>query len=53
MKPLQKYQKQPSFSGVYSRNDLPKINDGADAIYLDKYELIRTHWIALYVNDNM
>ena len=46
------YQKQPKFSGVYSRNNLLKIKDGADAINRGKYKLIRTHWIALYINAN-
>ena len=50
---LQKYyQKGPKFNGVYSRNNLPKIKDGAYVINLDEYESIGTHWIALYVNDN-
>ena len=35
---------------VYLRNNLPKIQDGASAINLDVYNLIGTHWIALYVN---
>ena len=33
-----------------SRNNLPKIKDGAYVISLDEYESIGTHWIALYVN---
>ena len=37
---------------VYSRNNLPKIKDGAYVINLDEYESIGTHWIALYVNGN-
>ena len=44
------YENEPKFNGVYSRNNLPKIKDGAYIIYLDEYEPIRTHWIALYVN---
>ena len=39
-------------NGVYSRNNLPKIKDGAYVINLDEYESIGTHWKALYVNDN-
>ena len=42
----------PKFNDVYSRNNLPKIKDGAYVINLDEYESIGTHWIALYVNDN-
>ena len=37
---------------VYSRNNLPKIKDGAYVINLDEYISIRTHWIAFYVNGN-
>ena len=32
--------------------DLPKIKGETYIIYLDEYESIGTHWIALYVNDN-
>ena len=46
------YQNKPKFSGVYSRNNLPKIKDGACIINLDDYESIGTHSIALYVNNN-
>ena len=41
------------FNGVYSReNLLDKIKDGAYVINLDEYSDIRTHWIALYVQNN-
>ena len=46
------YQNKPKFNGVYSRNNSPKIKDGAYVINLDKHEYIETHWIALYVNGN-
>ena len=46
------YENEPKFNGVYSRNNLSKIKDGAYIINLDEYESIGTHWIALYVNDN-
>ena len=46
------YQNKPKFYGVYFRNDLPKINDGENAINLDKFKSIGTHWIALHVNKN-
>ena len=50
---IQKYhEKEPTFDGVYSRNNWPKIKDGTFVIHLDEYESIATHWIALYVNDN-
>ena len=44
------YQNEPKFNGVYSKNNLPKIKDGAYVINLDKSK--STHWIALYVNGN-
>ena len=46
------YQSVPRFNCVYSRNNLPKVKDGAYIINLHKYESIRTHWIAFYVNGN-
>ena len=46
------YQNEPKFNGFYSRNNLPKIKDGAYVINLDEYKSIGTHWIALYVDDN-
>ena len=42
----QKYnQNEPKFNGVYSKNNLPKIKDGAYIINLDQYESI-----VLYIN---
>ena len=41
---------EPKFNGVYSRNSLSEIKDGAYIINLDEYESIETLWIALYVN---
>ena len=50
---IQKYnQNKPKFTGAYSRNNLPKIKDGAYVINLDELKPIGTHWIALYVNRN-
>ena len=46
------YQNEPRFNGVYSRDNLPKIKDGAYVINLDEYSDIGTHWIALYVLNN-
>ena len=46
------YENESKFNGVYSRNNLPTINDVAFIINLDEYESIETHWIDLYVNDN-
>ena len=46
------YENELKFNGVYSRNNLSTIKDGAYIINLDEYESIGTHWIALYFNDN-
>ena len=46
------YQDEPRFNGVYSRDNLPKINDGAYVINLDEYSDIGTYWVALYVHNN-
>ena len=46
------YQNETKFNVVYSRNNLPKLKDGAYVINLDEYKSIRTRWIALYVNGN-
>ena len=46
------YQNESRFSGVYSRDNLPKIKDGDYVIYLDEYSDIATHWVALYVHNN-
>ena len=46
------YEKETKFNGVYSRNSLSKITDGAYVTNRDEYESIGTHWIALHVNDN-
>ena len=43
---------EPRFNGVYSRDNLPKIKDGAYVINLDEYSDIGTHWVALYVQNN-
>ena len=50
---IQKYYKnEPKFNGVYSRDNLSKIKDGAYIINLDEYSDIGTHWLALYINNN-
>ena len=46
------YQNEPRFNSVYSRDNLPKIKDGAYVTNLDWYPDIGTHWIALYVLNN-
>ena len=47
------FQNEPKVNAVYSRNNLPKSNDWAQVINLDEYKSIRTHWIALYANNNL
>ena len=49
---VQKYQNVPRFNGAFSRDNLPKIKDGAYVINLGEYSDIRTHWVALYVQNN-
>ena len=44
------YQNEPKFNGVYSRNNVPVIKDGAYVINLDECKSIRTHLIVLNVN---
>ena len=46
------YQNEPRFNGVYSRDNLPKIKDRAYVINPDECSDIRTHWVALYVQNN-
>ena len=45
------YQNETKFSGVYSRNNLPKIKESTYIINYDEYESIGTHWIGLKVNN--
>ena len=46
------YQNKPKFNGIYSRNNLIKIKDGAYVINRDEYKSIGTYWITFYVNHN-
>ena len=46
------YQNEPTFNGVYSRNNLSNIKDGTYVISLDKYELLGAHWIAFDVYED-
>ena len=46
------YQNESRFNSVYSRDNLPKIKDGAYIINLDEYSDIGTHWVSLYVENN-
>ena len=48
------YENESRFNGVYSRDNLPsKIKDGTYAINLDEHSDNGTHWIALYVKNNV
>ena len=50
---IQKYYKnEPRFNGVYSRDNIPQIKDGANITNLDEYSDIETHRVALYVQNN-
>ena len=46
------YQNEPRYNGVYSRDNLPRIKDGAYVKNIDEYSDIGTHWIFLYVNND-
>ena len=41
------YQNDPRLNGVYSRDNLTEIKDGAYEINLDEYSDIETHWVNL------
>ena len=46
------YQNESRFNSVFSRDNLPKIRDGAYVTNLDEYSDIGTYWVALYVHNN-
>ena len=46
------YQNELRFNGIYSRDNLPKIKDGAYAINLDEYSDIGTYWVTLWLYNN-
>ena len=49
---VHKYENEPRFNGVYSRDNLPKIKERTNIINLDQHYDTGTHWIALWVNNN-
>ena len=49
---IKKYQNEPRFNGVYSRDNLSEIKDGAYVINLNEYSDIGTHWVVLYVHND-
>ena len=46
------YENEPRFNGVYSRDKLTRIKDGAYITNLNEYSDVGTHWVALYVHSN-
>ena len=44
---------EPRFNGVFSRNNLPKIKDGAYIINLDDKNSKGTHWVSLFIDRNV
>ena len=44
------FNNEPRFSGVFSRNNLPRIKDGAYVINLDDKKNKGTHWVSLFIN---
>ena len=51
---IQKYnQNEPRFNGVYSRDNLQKIKNGAHVANLDEYSDIGPHWVTLYVHNKV
>ena len=50
---IQKYYlNEPRFNGVYSKDSLQNIKDGAYIKNFEEYSHYRTHWVALYVQNN-
>ena len=46
------YQNEPRLNGIYSRDNLPKIEDRVYAVNFAEYGSVVTNWIALYLNDD-
>ena len=47
------YEHESIFNSVYSRDNLSKIKDGEYIINIDDDSDIDTHWVALWVNNNV
>lgn len=47
---IQRYQNEPRFNGLYSRNYLHKIKDGVYVTNLSEYKSVGTYWKALDIN---
>ena len=41
-----------NFNGFFSRNNLPRIKDGAYIINFDDKKIKGTHWVSLFINRN-
>ena len=46
------YQNEPKFNGIYSRNNLPKVKNGAYVMNLDEGKSIEPRQVSLQVDDN-
>ena len=46
------YYKIKGFNGVFSRNNLPKLKDGAYVINLDHRKNTGTHWVVIFLKKN-
>ena len=46
------YENETRLNGACSRDNLPKIKDGAYVTNLDEYSDIGTHWVFLWVDNN-
>ena len=42
----------PRFNNIFSRNNLPRINDRVYAINLDGKQSNRRHWVPLFIDKN-
>ena len=47
------YQNEHRFNSVYCRDNLSKIKSEAYVVNIDEYSNIGTHWVALYVKNNV
>ena len=43
---------EPKFNGVFPRDHLSRIKDGAYPINLDKKQSKGTHWVSLFIDRN-
>ena len=43
----------PRFNGIFSKNNLPRIKDGAFVINLNDKNSTGTHWVSLFIDKNL